>query len=71
MINFCQESNPRVRVVLSRYISHFFVHFSVHLVQVFGTKKVLWFLPLFSEDDLKNISALHGLDFPTCPDMEE
>lgn len=39
--------------------------------QVFGTKKLLWFLPLFSEEDLRNIPALHGLNFPTCSDMEE
>ncbi|KAJ4728043.1 S-acyltransferase [Melia azedarach] len=36
--------------------------------QVFGTKKVLWFFPLFSKDDLDNIPALHGLDFPTRSD---
>uniref|UniRef100_A0A2P2JBI9 Uncharacterized protein n=1 Tax=Rhizophora mucronata TaxID=61149 RepID=A0A2P2JBI9_RHIMU len=38
--------------------------------QVFGTKKALWFLPLFSREDLNNIPALHGLDFPTCSDVE-
>ncbi|XP_021281010.1 probable protein S-acyltransferase 12 isoform X2 [Herrania umbratica] len=38
--------------------------------QVFGTKKTLWFLPLFSEDDLDNIPALHGIDFPTRSDVE-
>ncbi|GMJ00973.1 hypothetical protein like AT4G00840 [Hibiscus trionum] len=38
--------------------------------QVFGTKKSLWFFPLFSEDDLGNISALHGLEFPTRSDVE-
>ncbi|KAL3517330.1 hypothetical protein ACH5RR_024232 [Cinchona calisaya] len=39
--------------------------------QVFGTKKMFWFFPLFSEEDLKNIPALHGLDFPTRSDMGE
>ncbi|KAH7863096.1 hypothetical protein Vadar_013247 [Vaccinium darrowii] len=38
--------------------------------QVFGTRKVLWFFPLFSKDDLENIPALQGLDFPTHPDVE-
>ncbi|KAK6260500.1 Palmitoyltransferase [Theobroma cacao] len=37
---------------------------------VFGTKKTLWFFPLFSEDDLDNIPALHGIDFPTRSDVE-
>ncbi|GFY81563.1 DHHC-type zinc finger family protein [Actinidia rufa] len=38
--------------------------------QVFGTSKALWFFPLFSKEDLENIPALHGLDFPTHPDVE-
>ncbi|KAE9460232.1 hypothetical protein C3L33_07836, partial [Rhododendron williamsianum] len=38
--------------------------------QVFGTRKVLWFFPLFSKNDLENIPALQGLDFPTHPDDE-
>ncbi|XP_024024140.1 probable protein S-acyltransferase 12 [Morus notabilis] len=38
--------------------------------QVFGTKKTLWFFPLFSKDDLDNIPALHGLEFPTRADVE-
>ncbi|XP_072958358.1 probable protein S-acyltransferase 12 [Typha angustifolia] len=38
--------------------------------QVFGTKKLLWFLPLFSADDLENLPALQGLDFPTRSDVE-
>ncbi|KAL5792160.1 hypothetical protein ACOSP7_000754 [Xanthoceras sorbifolium] len=37
--------------------------------QVFGTKKVLWFCPLFSKEDLDNIPALHGLEFPTRSDV--
>ncbi|XP_019054548.1 PREDICTED: probable protein S-acyltransferase 12 isoform X2 [Nelumbo nucifera] len=38
--------------------------------QVFGTKKVFWFFPLFSKEDLEKITALHGLDFPTRSDVE-
>ncbi|KAF7138481.1 hypothetical protein RHSIM_Rhsim07G0000700 [Rhododendron simsii] len=39
-------------------------------LKVFGTTKVLWFFPLFSKNDLENIPALQGLDFPTHPDDE-
>ncbi|KAF9669120.1 hypothetical protein SADUNF_Sadunf14G0075000 [Salix dunnii] len=38
--------------------------------QVFGTKKALWFFPLFSKEDLDKIPALHGLDFPLRADPE-
>nr|XP_023880906.1 probable protein S-acyltransferase 12 isoform X1 [Quercus suber]XP_023880907.1 probable protein S-acyltransferase 12 isoform X2 [Quercus suber]XP_023880908.1 probable protein S-acyltransferase 12 isoform X3 [Quercus suber] len=38
--------------------------------QVFGTKKALWLLPLFSKEDLENIPALQGLEFPTRSDVE-
>ncbi|KAF4400956.1 hypothetical protein CsatB_010799 [Cannabis sativa] len=38
--------------------------------QVFGKKKALWFFPLFSKDDLDNIPALEGLEFPTRADVE-
>ncbi|RWR86268.1 putative protein S-acyltransferase 12 [Cinnamomum micranthum f. kanehirae] len=38
--------------------------------QVFGAKKAYWFLPLLSTEDLENIPALKGLDFPTCSDIE-
>lgn len=38
--------------------------------QVFGTKKLLWFLPLFSREDLEKIPSLQGLEFPTRSDVE-
>nr|XP_043622165.1 probable protein S-acyltransferase 12 [Erigeron canadensis] len=38
--------------------------------QVFGTTKALWLLPVFAKEDLENIPALHGLNFPTCSDDE-
>ncbi|XP_065860075.1 probable protein S-acyltransferase 12 isoform X2 [Euphorbia lathyris] len=38
--------------------------------QVFGLNKALWLLPMFSKEDLENIPSLHGLDFPTNPDVE-
>ncbi|KAK4488698.1 hypothetical protein RD792_004475 [Penstemon davidsonii] len=42
-----------------------------NIEQVFGTKKMLWFFPLFSKEDLERVPALHGLDFPTRSDIEE
>ncbi|XP_020212405.1 probable protein S-acyltransferase 12 [Cajanus cajan] len=38
--------------------------------QVFGTKKVLWLLPLYSKEDLDNIPALRGIEFPTRSDVD-
>ncbi|KAB2595871.1 protein S-acyltransferase 12 [Pyrus ussuriensis x Pyrus communis] len=38
--------------------------------QVFGTKKALWLLPLFSKEDLDNVPALRGLEFPTLLDTD-
>lgn len=38
--------------------------------QVFGTKKLLWLLPLFSKEDLENVPALRGLNFPVRLDVE-
>lgn len=39
--------------------------------QVFGSKKVYWLLPLYSEEDTKNIPPLHGLDFPIRSESDE
>ncbi|NP_001353964.1 Probable protein S-acyltransferase 12 [Zea mays] len=39
-----------------------------NLEQVFGTKKLLWFVPLYSTEDLHNIPALRGMEFPTRSD---
>ncbi|TQD97661.1 hypothetical protein C1H46_016715 [Malus baccata] len=39
-------------------------------VEVFGTKKALWLLPLFSKEDLDNVPALRGLEFPTLSDTD-
>ncbi|KAL3832815.1 hypothetical protein ACJIZ3_007551 [Penstemon smallii] len=41
-----------------------------NIEQVFGTKKMLWFFPLFSKEDLERVPALDGLDFPTRSDIE-
>jgi len=42
----------------------------VMLLKVFGTKKALWLFPLFSKEDLENIPALRGIDFPTRSDVD-
>uniref|UniRef100_A0A7N0T438 S-acyltransferase n=1 Tax=Kalanchoe fedtschenkoi TaxID=63787 RepID=A0A7N0T438_KALFE len=39
-------------------------------VEVFGTKKALWFFPLISKEDFDSIPALKGLDFPMRSDVE-
>ncbi|KAH6835597.1 DHHC-type zinc finger family protein [Perilla frutescens var. hirtella] len=40
-----------------------------NIEQVFGTRKVFWFFPVFSKEDLERVPALHGLDFPTRSDV--
>ncbi|TVU39375.1 hypothetical protein EJB05_12789, partial [Eragrostis curvula] len=37
-------------------------------VEVFGSKRLLWFFPLYSTEDLHNIPALRGLEFPIRSD---
>ncbi|MBA0616135.1 hypothetical protein Godav_016208 [Gossypium davidsonii] len=38
--------------------------------QVFGLDKKYWFIPAYSEDDLRRLPALHGFEYPTRPDLE-
>ncbi|CAL9088279.1 DHHC palmitoyltransferase [Musa troglodytarum] len=38
--------------------------------QVFGADKRYWFIPLYSEEDLKRMPALQGLEYPTKPDLD-
>ncbi|KAK6137052.1 hypothetical protein DH2020_029204 [Rehmannia glutinosa] len=40
-----------------------------NIEQVFGTRKMMWLVPLFSKEDLERVPALHGLDFPTRSDI--
>lgn len=37
--------------------------------QVFGSDKRYWFLPLYSDEDLRKFPALHGLDYPSKPEL--
>ncbi|XP_050227500.1 probable protein S-acyltransferase 14 [Mercurialis annua] len=39
--------------------------------QVFGMDKRYWFVPAYSEDDLKRMSVLQGFEYPTRPDLDE
>ncbi|OWM87070.1 probable protein S-acyltransferase 14 [Punica granatum] len=38
--------------------------------QVFGTDKLHWFLPGYSEEDKRRIPALQGLEYPSKPDFD-
>ncbi|RXI01123.1 hypothetical protein DVH24_001357 [Malus domestica] len=37
--------------------------------QVFGTDMWYWFIPAYSEEDLRRIPALQGIDYPTRPEL--
>ncbi|KAK9058955.1 hypothetical protein SSX86_021572 [Deinandra increscens subsp. villosa] len=38
--------------------------------QVFGTVERYWFIPAYSEEDLRRMPALQGLDYPSKPDLD-
>ncbi|KAK1430347.1 hypothetical protein QVD17_13018 [Tagetes erecta] len=38
--------------------------------QVFGTVVRYWFIPAYSEEDLRRMPALHGLEYPSKPDLD-
>ncbi|XP_022738445.1 probable protein S-acyltransferase 14 [Durio zibethinus] len=38
--------------------------------QVFGTEKKFWFIPAYSENDLRRMPFLQGFEYPTRPDWE-
>ncbi|CAL5331885.1 unnamed protein product [Camellia sinensis] len=42
----------------------------ITILYVFGAKKAFWFFPLYSKEDMENIPALEGLEFPTHPDAK-
>ncbi|KAF5729907.1 protein S-acyltransferase 14 [Tripterygium wilfordii] len=39
--------------------------------QVFGRDKRYWLVPAYSEDDLQQMPALRGFEYPTRPDLNE
>ncbi|XP_068634309.1 probable protein S-acyltransferase 14 [Aristolochia californica] len=38
--------------------------------QVFGVDKRYWFIPAYSEEDLRRMPALQGLEYPSKPDLD-
>eukprot|EP01018_Ginkgo_biloba_P018286 Gb_22415 [translate_table: standard] len=38
--------------------------------QVFGTQKSYWLIPAYSEEDLRRMPALYGLEYPSKPDLD-
>lgn len=38
--------------------------------QVFGTDKQYWYIPAYSEEDLRRLPVLQGLDYPTKPELD-
>ncbi|KAK4379393.1 hypothetical protein RND71_001255 [Anisodus tanguticus] len=39
-------------------------------IHVFGLDKRYWFIPAYSEEDLRRRPALHGLEYPSKPELE-
>jgi len=37
---------------------------------VFGTDKKYWFIPAYSDEDVRRMPVLHGLDYPSKPDLD-
>ncbi|KAE9444905.1 hypothetical protein C3L33_23197, partial [Rhododendron williamsianum] len=38
--------------------------------RVFGMDKRYWFVPCYSEEDIRRMPALHGLEYPSKPDLD-
>lgn len=38
--------------------------------QVFGTDQRYWFIPSYSEEDIRRMPALQGLEYPSKPDFD-
>ncbi|VAH25229.1 unnamed protein product [Triticum turgidum subsp. durum] len=41
-----------------------------NFAQVFGNDKKYWFIPAYSEEDLRRMPALQGLDYPVRTDLD-
>jgi hypothetical protein len=50
---------------------HYDLGWKRNFEQVFGTRKLYWILPLYAEEDLRKMTALHGLDYPVRPDLDQ
>ena len=38
--------------------------------QVFGADIRYWFIPAYSEEDMRKMPALQGLEYPTKPELD-
>jgi len=38
--------------------------------QVFGMDKKYWFIPSYTDEDIRKMPALQGLDYPSKPDFD-
>lgn len=61
------RQTEQLRILLKPFCTSDLLFF---FIQVFGTRKLFWFFPLFAKEDLEKMPALHGLDFPTRSDIE-
>ena len=41
----------------------------VMVSQVFGMDKRYWFIPAYSEEDIRRMAVLQGLEYPSTPDF--
>ncbi|KAL5728075.1 protein S-acyltransferase [Ranunculus cassubicifolius] len=56
-----KKSTPKWRYDLGR---------KKNFEQVFGTDKKYWFIPAYSDEDLRRMPALQGLEYPSKPDFD-
>ncbi|MBA0701875.1 hypothetical protein Golax_013813 [Gossypium laxum] len=56
-----KKSTPKWRYDLGR---------KKNFEQVFGTDKLYWFIPGYSDEDLRRMPALQGLEYPSKPDFD-
>ncbi|CAA0820361.1 Probable protein S-acyltransferase 14 [Striga hermonthica] len=63
LVNFAYEkkTSPKWRYDLGR---------KRNFEQVFGMDKKYWFLPAYTEEDIRRIPALQGLEYPSKPDLD-
>ncbi|RZS06567.1 hypothetical protein BHM03_00037244 [Ensete ventricosum] len=63
-----KKTTPRWKYDLGRKKN--FEQLKFFVDQVFGADKRYWFIPLYSEEDLRRMPALQGLEYPTKPDLD-
>ncbi|RWW00643.1 hypothetical protein GW17_00036385 [Ensete ventricosum] len=63
-----KKTTPRWKYDLGRKKN--FEQLKIFVDQVFGADKRYWFIPLYSEEDLRRMPALQGLEYPTKPDLD-